>query len=376
MKDGRCNETKIKKRRKPMRKEWIYLLAIFVMTLSAPIWAEEITLDQKVDQLWNQSERIQFGAYVQTQYYSDQSSGIPNGTGDSGLFMRRVDLIVKGKLLSDLSYLVDVSVGLSTDPLLDAYADWTRFETASLRLGQYRIPFGIETQTSSRKLYFIDRMLLTNPDTEQASSKAVSSIKSGFIQERDLGLRISGKLLTAPIGLDYMVAVINGSDRNTADKNDKKDIVGRIGISPLKILTVGGSAYIGKSPQTLTAAGATTFSGLNVKRDRYGADLEIHPFTPMIVRAEYVTGKDDTVKFNGYYLFIAYRFPMDVEPAVRLERLDPNKETPNNEVTRTTIGVNYYIKGDTKVQVNYEFRDDKGSSKVGNIALAQLQLSF
>lgn len=219
-------------------------------------------------------------------------------------------------------------------------------------------------------------MLLTNPDTEQASSKAVSSLKAGYIQERDLGLRVSGKLLAGPAGIDYSIAAINGSDRNNPDKNDEKDFVGRIGLTPLKMLAIGGSAYVGKSPQTATVAGATTFTGLNVKRDRYGADLEFRPVAPLMVRAEYIVGKDDAVKFSGYYGLVAYRLPMDIEPAIRFERLDPNKDTPDNEITRTTVGVNYYIKGDTKVQLNYEFRDDKGAPKVGNIALAQLQISF
>src|SRR3569832_1373611 len=219
-----------------MGKKWIYLfLILFGTALSAHASAEELTLEQKVDQILKQSDLIQFGAYIQLQYYRDQSTGIPNGTGDSSLFPRRVDLVAKGRILKDLSYVVDVSVGLSSDILLDAYADWTPSDMAAFRLGQYRIPFGIETQTASRKLYFIDRMLLTNPDSEQASSKAVSSLKAGYIQERDLGLRVSGKLLTGPIGLDYAVAAINGSDRNNPDKNDKKDIVGRIGLTPVKM---------------------------------------------------------------------------------------------------------------------------------------------
>lgn len=355
-------------------RNWIFALTLLLGAgLSAPLWAEELTRDEKIDELLAQSERIQFGSYIQIQYYSDQSKGIPNGTGDSSLFLRRVDLIAKGKITNNLSYLFDVSPSLSTDILLDTYFDWTPLPMAGFRLGQFRIPFGIENQTSSRKLYFIDRMLWTNPETEQASSKAVSSLKAGFIQERDLGLRASGKLLSTPVGLDYALAVINGSDRNTVDKNDKKDFVGRIGLSPLKMVSVGGSGYVGKSPAA-TAAGA--FTGVNVKRNRYGADLEIRPIEPMLIRAEYVTGEDDKVKFNGYYAFVAYRLPMDIEPAVRIERLDPNKDKSANEIIRTTVGLNYYIKGDTKVQANYEFRDDKAATKIGNIALVQFQVSF
>lgn len=360
-----------------MGKMWTYgLVALLGMMFSAQVRAEETPRDQKIDQLLKQSERLQTGGYFQAQYFSDQSDGIPNGTGNNGLFLRRTLFFAKGKLLEDFFYTVTFDVSVSSDPLRDAYLDWTAFRPAQLRVGQFRIPFGIENQLSSRKLYFVDRMLITGPNTEQASSKAITSVKSGFLQERDLGLRVSGRLLSGPIGLDYAVAVINGSDKNTVDKNDKKDILGRVGIAPLKTLTLGGSFYVGKSPQTVTAAGVTTFTGVNVKRDRYGADLEFRPMEPLIVRAEYMTGKNDAVKFNYYYALVAYRLPIDIEPAVRLERLDPNKDVSDNEITRATFGVNYYIKGDTKVQVNYELRDDKGNPNVENMTLAQLQVSF
>ncbi len=351
---------------------------VFVMLfvgVSAPLRAE-MSPDQKADQLLKQSERFQMGGYLQTQYSMDQSEGIPSGTGNNGLFFRRGELTSKGQLLDNLFFVIGFEVTGSTDPLRDAYVDWTAIPMAAARLGQFRIPFGIEMQSSSKKLYLIDRMLVAYPNNEQPSSKLVTSVKSGYLQERDMGLRLSGKPLTGPVGVDYAVAIINGSDKNTPDKNDKKDLAGRVGISPLKMLTVGGSIYRGRSPQTVTAGGATTFTGINVKRDRYGADLELHPIEPLVVRAEYVTGKNDATRFNGYYALIAYRLPIDVEPAIRFERLDPDKDKSNNEITRTTLGINYYIKGDIKLQVNQEFREDKAAPKIGNMTLAQLQISF
>lgn len=360
-----------------MKQKWIYGLGVLLgMMLNAPVWAEEMTRDQKIDQLLKQSDRLQMGGYFQAQYFRDQSDGIPNGIGNNSLFLRRTLIVAKGKLLEDFSYAVTFDVSVSSDPLRDAYLDWTALRPAQMRVGQFRIPFGIENQLSSRKLYFVDRMLITAPDTEQASSKAITSVKSGFLQERDLGLRVSGKVPAGPIGLDYALAVINGSDKNTVDKNDKKDILGRVGLTPFKTLALGGSFYVGKNPQTVTAAGATTFTGVDVKRDRYGADVEFRPLEPLIVRAEYMTGKNDTVKFNYYYALMAYRFPMEIEPAVRFEKLDPNTDASDNEITRTTLGVNYYIKGDTKLQVNYELRDDQGNPKVDNMTLAQLLVSF
>lgn len=356
-----------------MRKLWLLgFIVLSGIVFSTFVRAEDLTLEQKVDQLLKQSERVQLWGYLQEQYYRDETDNLPNGTGNNGLFMRRGEIALKGKLMDRLSYGVSFDVSSADNLLREAFLEWAVSPSAEARFGQFRIPFGIEIQTSSRKLYFIDRMLVAYPNNEQPSSKAITSVKSGYLQERDLGLKLSGRLLPGTVGLDYSIGVFNGSDKNTPDRNDKKDFVGRVGLSPLKMLAVGGSAYIGKTPQSTT----TGFTGLNVKRNRYGADLELRPTDPMIFRAEYIVGTDDAVKFAGYYAFVAYRLPMNIEPAVRFERLDPDKDRSDNDITRTTIGVNYYIKGDTKVQADYEFRDDKAAPKMGNMALVQLQFLF
>lgn len=345
-----------------------------IILLPVPGIAEDLTMDQKVDRLWKQSDLIRVGVNaLQLQYASDESKGIPNGTGSSTLFIRRAELYAKGSLQENLSYEFVYDLSASTDPVRDAFVDLKMIPMVDIRLGQFRIPFGIETQTSSKKLLFIDRMLITNPDNEQTSSKGLTSVKSGFVQERDLGLRLSGRPMTEPIGIDYAIAVINGSDKNTTDKNDKKEIVGRLGISLMKGLTIGGSGYFGKSPEKDTTG---AFTGENIQRNRMGADLEFRPMEPLLVRTEYISGKDNTVKFNGYYALIAYRLPINVEPVARYEHLDPDTGKSNNGITRTTLGVNYYLVGYTKVQVNYEIRDDKANSKVDNMALAQIQISF
>jgi hypothetical protein len=72
----------------------------------------------------------------------------------------------------------------------------------------------------------------------------------------------------------------------------------------------------------------------------------------------------------------AYRLTDRWEPAARVERWDPDRGAGNDAFTRTTLGVNYHIAGDTRLAVNYEFRDDKAHPALGNLALAQYQISF
>ncbi|MBI3609198.1 MAG: hypothetical protein HY204_00650 [Nitrospirae bacterium] len=359
------------------------LAGLLVLPMSA--WAEELTADQKVDRLWKRSEWIQVGLNaLQVQYASDESRGIPDGTGSATLFFRRAEIYAKGTLQEGLSYEVVYDLSTSTDPLRDALMDLKIIPMADLRVGQFRIPFGIEIQTGAKKLYFIDRMLITSPDNEQASSKSVTSIKTGFLQERDRGLRVSGRPLIAPVGLDYAIAIINGSGLNSPDQNNKKDVVGRVALSAMSRATLGGSLYLGRTSESVVdpATNKTVFTGNDLKRYRTGADIEVRPVDALIVRAEYIGGTNGVTvthadsKFKGYYVLVAYRLPFNIEPAARFERLDPDTKTSGDTITRTTVGVNYYIVGDTKFQINYEFRDDKGNPKVGNIALAQLHVSF
>ncbi len=378
-------------------------IVLCVLTLPAAGLAEELTTDQKVDKLWKKSELVNVGVNaLQLQYASDASTRLsqdtaqtspkqlPGGTGSSGTFVRRAELYAKGKVVSGLTYEFVYDLSASTDPVRDAFVDLKYIPMVDVRVGQFRIPFGIENQTSSKKLLFVDRMLWTSPDNEQASSKVVTSLGSGLLQERDLGMRLSGKPLDGPVAIEYQIAGINGSDKNTADKNNIKDLVGRVALSAMGKATLGGSLYLGRTfvtdatvfsnPPTNTQNATAT--GDDLKKYRTGADLEIRPTDVLLVRAEYIAGADGVAvthqdkKFKGYYALVAYRLPFNLEPAVRFERLDPDTRTAHNAINRTTLGMNYYFAGDTKFQLNYEFRDDKGNKNVGNMAIAQMQVSF
>ena len=78
----------------------------------------------------------------------------------------------------------------------------------------------------------------------------------------------------------------------------------------------------------------------------------------------------------GWYVLAAYRLTDRWEPAARVERWDPDRGAGNDAFTRTTLGLNYHIAGDTRLAVNYEFRDDKAHPALDNLALAQYQISF
>jgi len=294
------------------------------------------------------------------QYANDASEGIESGVSDNTFFVRRAEVYVKGRLKEGIEYEVEYDLAPEKALLRAAYIDLLYPDHLLVRMGQFRIPFGIEIQTSSKRLPFINRMLISSPNNEQESSKGITSVPSGIIQERDIGVRISGG--RSPIS--YALAVINGSDKNTPDKNGHKDVVSRVALASLKGLTLGSSAYWGRGPMQ------------DARRERLGGDLTYRPSDAFWVQGEYVVGRDVSTKLTGYSMFAVYRFVQQIEATLRYEGLDPNTQASANELRRTTLGVNYYLSGNTRYQLNYEWRDDQAKPGLGNMALMQFQLNF
>jgi len=193
---------------------------------------------------------------------------------------------------------------------------------------------------------------------------------ANFVQERDLGVRLAGEPISGPLNVSYALALINGDGLNAVDANELKDTVGRVGIR-LAGFQVGSSVYRGRRRD---AAAPLPYRD----RTRVGWDVEINPnpLKALLIRGELVSGRDDSTTRRGWYVLAAYRLTDRWEPAARVERWDPDRGAGNDAFTRTTLGVNYHITGDTRLAVNYEFRDDKTHPALGNLALAQYQISF
>ncbi len=296
---------------------------------------------------------------LQIQYSNDESEGIGSGVSDNTFSIRRAEIYAKGKLNAQVTYYVESDLAVKDNPLRSAYIDFSPSPKFSLRLGQFRIPFGIEIQTASRHLPLINRMLITNPNNEQASSKGITSIPSGLIQERDIGVRVSDGVRP----LSYAIAIVNGSGSNTPDENNVKDLVGRLALSPIRRLTLGSSAYFGKNSK-------------DTRRERVGSDVEFRPLETFLARGELVTGRDGDTKLAGYYLLVSYQCAPNIESALRHEGLDPDTHQPGDEIRRTTVGISYAFSGGIRSQLNYEWRKDRAKPNLENMALAQLQISF
>lgn len=330
------------------------------------------TADEQLSRLAAHAGLITVGVNaLQVQYYRDEGDQLADGTaigegtalGRTGFKLRRAELYARGRVSDAIRYDLVFDLNGSGTILRDGFIDLVGPPYAALRFGQFRIPFGIETQQSARKLVFIDRMLVSYLGEQQRTI-------ANFVQERDLGVRLAGEPVSGPINVSYALALVNGDGLNTLDANDLKDTVGRVGIR-LAGFQVGSSVYHGTRRDA-----AAPFR--NRDRTRVGWDAEINPnpLKALLIRGELVSGRDDRTTRRGWYVLAAYRLTDQWEPAARVERWDPDRGAGNDAITRTTLGVNYHIAGDTQLAVNYEFRDDKAHPALDNLALAQYQISF
>ena len=144
----------------------------------------------------------------------------------------------------------------ATGTVQDAYIGWKYYPQASIRLGQFKEPFGQEQTTPDRFLDFDER-----------------SQGDRFVPSRDLGAMIYGKLFDGILG--YEAGYFNGNGRGLTDANKGKELAGRIRLQPFatapdgflfKHLRFGIAGTTG----TVQNASVATATGLDVTSANLG----------------------------------------------------------------------------------------------------------
>jgi hypothetical protein len=263
------------------------------------------------------------------------------------------------------------SLSTRTGPdLRDLYFDVTRNPWASVRLGQFKAPFGIQELTSSGDQEFVDR----------------SIVSLLFAPSREVGTMLWGTSFEKKFG--YEAGVFNGNGRNAVvNDNDKLMYVARVHWDPAgeyklsessvdhpdKVNWTIGASYLLNS---IDAAGdldiqsGEVFFGLKYKRlfllaNGYARTLET------------TTGETDQ---DGYLAQVGCFFvPRKLEVAFRWARLDSDTDLDDNEQTEERVALGWFFsKHDLKFQADYG-RIENEASATDNTTYqfrAQLQMVF
>lgn len=315
----------------------------------------------------NAGKKITIAGYTQVRYQALEETGKIDGFD-----IRRARLDVKGTISPYWSYRVQFDLA-GTPKLIDAYAELKLNDYFNFTIGQAKIPFSLENLTSSNKLELIDRSQAV--EALVARGKDIGGNQNG----RDLGIQLSGTLLKLkdrPL-LDYRLGIYNGSGINTTDTNEKKDFATRLIVHPVVGLDISAASYNGSRfiPEVKTGTVVTT-PAKNVDRNRYGFDLN-YDLKDLAIRAEYIHGTDDLIDREGYYFQAGYYFlQKKLQLIAKYDFYDADKSKTNNASIWYVLGANYNFNTNVRLQANYTFKQEEGTSIDNNLASIQFQIGF
>jgi len=281
--------------------------------------------------------------------------------------------------------------------LRDGFIDLVLDEPgATVRLGQQRIPFGIEAQTPGGLLPFTSRSYLDLKLTRNAGLDNTKYSNAEFIQERDIGVQVRGRLAEGKF--DYAVGAFNGAGINVNDTNNSKDLIGRFGFNPHRGLRFGVSGYEGQQ---------VDIQNQTANRNRLGADFEMtQDLLPRLrLMGEVAQGHDGPFDRRTWYVAGFYEIIAQATPkspgllfGVRYDEMKQNLGevggSDDNVYKRWTVGLNYYFLNavnatsgywqQVKFQLEYEFRQHASTTAAveekdtfdHNFIIAQMTLRY
>jgi phosphate-selective porin len=253
--------------------------------------------------------------------------------------------------------------------LRDLYLDFAKNGVASVRLGQFKAPFGLQELTSSGNQEFVDRSIAS---VEFAPSRQQGAMLYGATEEKKFG---------------YEVGVFNGNGRNKPENdNDKYLVAARIHFDPNGEYKLSETAVdhpdtanwtIGAAWQTNTEDAAGDFDETSVE------GFFALKYKRLFVLADYYQRTLETamgdVDSDGAIAQVGYFFvPRKFEVALRFSQVDPDTDADDDTLTESRISVGWYFsKHDLKFQADYgRLEDDADPAAETDVFRGQLQIVF
>lgn len=340
---------------------------------------------------------IKFSGYVMSQYqYNDQDSKESNSFN-----IRMVRMALEGRLMKDFYWKVQLQANGNTSDLgssprmVDAFAEWQKYEAFKIKAGQFKRPFTFENPMHPITQGFMGY-------SQNVSKLAGFSDRTGehASNGRDIGVQIQGDLIKNAAGrnlLHYQVGVFNGQGTNHKDVDQRKDVIGGIWVSPVKGLRIGAFGWTGSSARKGTwdvtdanhnvvkneDGSVKTKSGVrSLSKNRYAFSAE-YAANDWTVRSEYIhsqgygftktltSGKESDCNVNyaagdqadGFYaLMIAPVISKKLYAKARYDLYRPRAEWGTSR-TQYEIGANYWIGKSIMIGAEYARINDRSLAK-------------
>ena len=340
---------------------------------------------------------IKFSGYVMSQYqYTGQDSKESNSFN-----IRMVRMALEGRLMKDFYWKVQLQVNGNTSDLgssprmVDAFAEWQKYEAFKIKAGQFKRPFTFENPMHPITQGFMGY-------SQNVSKLAGFSDRTGehASNGRDIGVQIQGDFLKNAAGrnlLHYQVGVFNGQGTNQKDVDQRKDVIGGIWVAPIKGLRIGAFGWTGSSARKGTwdvtdanhnvvkneDGSVKTQTGVqSLSKNRYAFSAE-YAANDWTVRSEYIhsqgygftksltSGKETDCNVNyaagdqadGFYaLMIAPVISKKLYAKARYDLYRPRAEWGTSR-TQYEIGANYWIGKSIMIGAEYARINDRSLAK-------------
>lgn len=238
--------------------------------------------------------------------------------------------------------------------LTDAFVEIAKLPAATLRIGQYKVPFGLQELTPDTKQEFVDRSI--------ANAK--------FAPSRDIGLMLFGTFWEKKLG--YQAGLFNGAGQNNPQEDEGLLYAVRVYVDPLgeyKMFESGNDATdanvlhfgLGYRGGEVTKQNPVTgvFEDPN---DETAWNAEVAwRWKRLFAMAEYFAQTDEQtnpagpdVDANGFHAQLGFMIhPKQHEIAVRYAEIEPDDTVSDAKQTEIRAVYGYYIKGhNLKVQAD------------------------
>lgn len=309
------------------------------------------------------------GGFVQSHFESGDAPDARYAGIGNRFQLRRARVNFSGSFAENVIFKVESDFGNNgiapktgaSGQLTDAFAAWTKFPAASVRVGQFKTPFGFEQLTADTKTLTVERAL---PNDRLTLGRQIGAALYGDVADKRLS---------------YSLSAFNGTGTNNgANDNQKFMWVGRVSgvayqgnVSSTKVkLSAGANAFTTEDKGTFTgrrtgtgvdaqlAIGVTEFQAEWLRND-------LHPFSGRATVSE------------GWSLLNVTSITGHVQSVVRYETFDSNKATSNTTTDVWTFGFNYLLKGDDlKLSLNYLVGNQPAPAADGGRFMARVQVVF
>ncbi len=380
------------------------VLATFLVTpVASADWTAKWSNGHKVESD-DGAFKLKFGGRIQADYtFVDADSALESRTEGDGFEFRRTRLFFSGTIYERISFKAQYDFAGGDADFKDVWIglnqDW-----GVLRFGHFKEPFGLEEQTSSKYLAFLER-----------------SLNNAFSPGRSSGVGAHGGNDTINWGFG---AFYDANDFGISSSEDNVNVTGRVAFRPLyedkgKRMVHLGLAVTQKdraSSIRFRARPEAHFTGRFVDTGTFAADdavvynLELAGvFNSFWFASEYTQTEVSTPggadpSFDGGYIQFGYYFGGNYrrykasagsfdrqkpsenwgkdggkgawEIAARYSTIDlTDSRIRGGELDDWTIGVNWYLNPATRLMINWVHADEETLGEA-DFALVRWQVDF